>query len=108
MYYSSYPNRTRCDVLEDMRKCYNTYNFAGIFWLIEELQSIGNKMESGLQDKGNVVDWGDRRRELKVEIKELERKKKDLELDIKEIEVDRPTRKWPPLTSIHTDKIENP
>lgn len=44
-------HRHMCDVLEEMRKCYKTYNFNHMLSLIEEAQSMANRMESGLHDK---------------------------------------------------------
>lgn len=46
-----YDNRMLCTVLEEMRACYKTRNFAGLLGLIEEAQSMGNRMESALEDK---------------------------------------------------------
>ena len=44
------PNRTICSALEEMRALYKSYNFAGILGLIEEVQSMANRMESALYD----------------------------------------------------------
>ena len=46
----SWPNRTLCDVLEEMRKSLETNNFSYLGGLIEEVQTIGNRMEAGLHD----------------------------------------------------------
>ena len=46
-----YPNRTMCGVLEEMRQCYKHLNFAPLPGLIEEAQTLANRMESGLGDK---------------------------------------------------------
>ncbi len=66
-----FPNRTLCDVLEELRKCYETRNFSYSLGLIEEVQSLANRMESALSDKKNIEDWTKRRKELKEEIKKL-------------------------------------
>lgn len=45
-----YLHRTLCDVLEEMRSCWKTRNFAPMAGLIEEAQVMGNKMEASLSD----------------------------------------------------------
>lgn len=50
----SYPNRTICQVLDEMRKCYETYHFAPMAGLIEEIQSLANRMEASLYDKHDL------------------------------------------------------
>lgn len=47
------PNRTLCGVLEEMRTAHETHNYSYLLGLIEEAQSMGNRMESGLYDKGD-------------------------------------------------------
>ena len=74
----SYPNRTLCDVLEEMRKCYETRNFSPIMGLIEEAQSMGNRMETALHDKKDVINWREERSKLKKEINKLEQKRDKL------------------------------
>ena len=48
------PNRTLCDVLAEMRKANETRNYSYFAGLIEEVQSIGNRMEAGLYDKSDL------------------------------------------------------
>lgn len=79
MYFSTFPNRTLCAVLDEMRKAHETRNYSYLEGLIEEAQSMGNRMEAALTDKKDVEDWGERRRELKHDIKALKKKKKKLE-----------------------------
>ena len=69
-------NRTLCDVLDEMRKCHETRNYAGLMALVEEAQSKANRMESGLADKKDLVKMEEEWHQLKKEIKKL-RKKKD-------------------------------
>lgn len=45
-----YLNRTMCDVLEEMRKCNKTRNYAQLLGLVEEAQSMANRMEARLMD----------------------------------------------------------
>lgn len=40
--------RTMCDVLEEMRVCVKTLNFGGLLGMVEEAQTMGNRMEAGL------------------------------------------------------------
>lgn len=72
-------NRTLCDVLEEMRKCSKTKNFANIDGLIEEVQSMANRMESALGDKKDIAEMQETWHTLKNDIKKLEKKKKKLE-----------------------------
>lgn len=77
-FISDYPNRTLCEVLEEMRKCFKTRNFSPMAGLIEEVQSMGNRMEAGLSDKKDVESWTERRSKLKGEINDLVQKKQKL------------------------------
>jgi hypothetical protein len=60
-------NRTLCSVLEEMRRCYDTRNFAPLSGLIEEAQTYANRMEAKLSD---VKDY----RTLKARYKKLSEK----------------------------------
>ncbi len=70
-------NRTVCDVLSDMRKCVKTLNFAALLSLIEEVQTMANRMEAALSDKKDIAEMQAERAKLKVEIKALRKKKKE-------------------------------
>lgn len=72
------PNRTLCDVLEEMRKCYETRNFSGILGLVEEAQSMGNKMEAALYDKNDIESYREERSQLRKEVDKLRKEKKEL------------------------------
>jgi len=72
-------NRTLCDVLSEMRKCYKTRNFSSILGLIEEAQSMGNRMEAAIGDKNGIKDMNEKWHKLKKEIKELRKEKEKLE-----------------------------
>lgn len=67
----SYLNRTLCDVLEELRKAYDTRNFSYMLALIEEAQSMGNRMESGLGDIRQLEG-------IREDIKKLDNQKKEL------------------------------
>lgn len=47
-------NRTLCGVLDEMRKAHKTRNYSYLLGLIEEAQSMGNRMEAGLYDKHDL------------------------------------------------------
>lgn len=72
-------NRTLCDVLEDMRRCQKTHNYAALEALIEEAQIMGNKMEAAIGDKNDIQEMQETRSELKKQIKKLKKKRKKLE-----------------------------
>lgn len=72
------PNRYVCDVLDEMRKLYETRNFSGLLGLIEEVQTLVNRMEAGLRDYKDAGYNEDRIREIKEELKELRKQKKEL------------------------------
>ena len=63
------PNRLLCDVLQEMRECVKTLNFSYLLGLVEEAQTIGNRMESKLYDVKDLE-------RLHEEIRDLKKKKK--------------------------------
>jgi SMC interacting uncharacterized protein involved in chromosome segregation len=76
-------NRYVCDVLEEMRTSVKTLNFAMIPSLIEEVQTMANRMEMALGDlkdlkllKEDIVDKKEELETLQAQIKKLEKKKK--------------------------------
>ena len=71
-----YLNRTICGVFEEMRSCNETKNYSYLLGLIEEAQSMANKMESKI-DSIKQFD------ELKEQCKNLAERKNDLKKDIK-------------------------
>ena len=73
-----YLNRTICDVLEEMRSCIKTMNFSYLMGLVEEIQSMGNRMEATLSDKHDFENLHARKKELSKEVKLLEQKIKEL------------------------------
>ena len=79
-------NRYVCDVLEEMRTSVKTLNFAMIPSLIEEVQTMANRMEMALSDlkdlkllKEDIVDKKEELETLQAQIKKLEKKKKKKE-----------------------------
>ena len=75
----SWNNRVLCDVLEEMRKSLETLNLSYMAGLIEEAQSMANKMEAGL---GDIKDHA----RLLRDIKRLKDKRKELSLGTDEEE----------------------
>lgn len=53
-------NRTICDVLSEMRKCHETHNYAYLPGLIEEAQSMANRMEAALSDVKQIAEVSER------------------------------------------------
>jgi len=73
------PNRYVCDVLDEMRKCYETRNFSSLLGLIEEAQTLVNRMEAGLRDYKDAGYNEDRIADIKKELKELKKEKRKLQ-----------------------------
>ena len=66
------PNRYLCSVLDEMRECTKTLNFSYLSGLIEEAQTLGNRMEAKLYDIRDYESLLDDIKELKKEKKKLE------------------------------------
>ncbi len=80
------PNRTICCVLDEMRKAYETRNFSYLLGLIEEAQSMANKMEARIYDihdyesvRDAYKDMKQKRDEIQDELLALEIKKRELD-----------------------------
>ena len=67
-------NRYFCEVLEEMRTCTKTLNFALIPSLIEEVQTMVNRMEMALHDMKDLQHLKDVIVEKKEELAKLEKK----------------------------------
>ena len=72
-------NRYLCTVLDEMRECVKTLNFSYLLGLIEEVQTLGNRMESRLFE---IKDF----ERLHKDIKALEKKRKKIEEKVEELE----------------------
>lgn len=68
----SWPARTICACLEDMRKAVKTLNFYIIPGLIEEVQMLANRMEAALDTEMSYSERRDKLRKVNQEIKETE------------------------------------
>ena len=75
------PNRLLCAVFDEMRACVKTGNFSYLLGLIEEAQTLANRMESRLYD---MKDYD----HLLDDIRDLKKKKKNLEKIVKETSED--------------------
>ena len=65
------PNRTICDVLREMRTCHKTRNYSYLLGLIEEAQTMANRMEEALYDQSDLKYDRKEYKELKKEIEKL-------------------------------------
>jgi len=83
---NTWPNRTLCEVLEDMRNCTKTLNFGHLLGLIEEAQMLGNRMEAGLSDQKDYKAMNEALHKLKKEYKPMRDKIDKLREEIKQLE----------------------
>ena len=67
------PNRTLCQVLDEMRMLDKTRNYAMLLSLVEEVQMMGNRMESALWDQKDINSLQEKITNLKTEIKQLKK-----------------------------------
>jgi hypothetical protein len=72
------PNRTICSVFEEMRKLNKARNYSSLLGLIEEAQSMANRMESALYDRHDLKRAREEYKEIRKEIEKLEEKKREL------------------------------
>lgn len=73
-----YTNRTICDCLNEMRELTKTLNFSPILGLVEEIQTMANRMEARLDENKQIEGGYKVKKQLKEEIKLLEIKLKNL------------------------------
>lgn len=77
----TFPNRTICEMLDELRKCYDTRNFSYFLGILEEIQSAANRMEAKLEDNKDAENAKEIVSEAKKELADLNREiqaKKDL------------------------------
>ena len=79
------PNRYACTVLEEARAALAKLNWVTMAFskrhlatLLEELQTIVNRMEAGLEDKSDYSYARDRLRETRAKLKELKAEKAEV------------------------------
>ena len=68
-----------CDVLYEMRACTKTLNFSYLIGMIEEAQTLANRMESRLYEMKDFE-------HLHEEIRALKKKKKKLEKEVEALD----------------------
>jgi len=79
------PNRYICDVLKEMRKCNETRNYSYLLGLIEEAQTMANRMEARLEDYSDMYgSWNDIHK-AKRELRKIEDKKNQLQKEIEKL-----------------------
>lgn len=81
------PNRLVCNVLDEMRECSKTRNFSYLDGLIEEVQTLVNRMEGKLLDNKELGELDERIRESKSDLSRLKQSVKlvEEELELKEL-----------------------
>jgi len=81
--------RVLCDILENMRKCYETRNFSHLMGLIEEAQYWADRMESALEAAGDLVYLETQRLRAKSEIRDLNKQRSSLKLEVQKLELEK-------------------
>jgi uncharacterized protein YlxW (UPF0749 family) len=72
------PNRYICDVLDEMRTCQKMHNYSYLLSLVEEVQTMANRMEASLHDKRDL-------RSLQKELRSLSAQRNTLEDEIEKL-----------------------
>jgi len=92
----SYPNRTYCAALGELRKLVSKLNIFNFFFhkgilisLIEEVQTYGNRMEAGLEYGNDLKELHRDRSRLAKEVKALKDEKAELTGTSKDTEKDK-------------------
>jgi len=81
-------NRTLCDVLDEMRKCHETHNYSYMLGLIEEAQSMGNRMEAAIGDLNDIESNRKASAKLKKTIRKLQEERDQLREEVGKKPVD--------------------
>ena len=88
------PNRYACTVLEEARAALAKLNWVTMAFskrhlatLLEELQTIVNRMEAGLEDKADYNRSRDRLRAIRAKLADLKAAKAELNAEIKALKV---------------------
>ena len=77
-FYGFTIHRTICDVLTEMRAFDAKRNYSGFMSLVEEIQSMANRMEAKLYQYAECGEADEYTTRLKKEVKELEAKLEQL------------------------------
>jgi len=67
------PARYLCDVLNEMRTCFKIRNFCNLPGLIEEAQTLANRMEAALSNHKSYEYWHRKYKQEKAEFARLRR-----------------------------------
>ena len=78
------PHRTLCDTLEQMRQCHKTHNYAHLLGLIEEAQTMADRIEAALYEKDDYREWRKKVKKEKQEFRRLLKKTNKLRKIAKE------------------------
>ncbi len=88
------PNRYACTVLEEARAALAKLNWVTLAFskrhlatLLEEMQTIVNRMEAGLEDKDDYNRAREMLRDTRAELKELKAEKAELKAEMKMLKV---------------------
>jgi hypothetical protein len=76
--YSTGPNRLVCTVIAELQKLHETRNYAMLPSLLEEMQTMVNRMEAALYNIKDEQSLRDSIKKLKAECVALEAKKNEL------------------------------
>ena len=76
-----YRCRTLCDVLDDMRTCDKTKNYASLISLVEEAQMLGNNMENALVYGKDLNELHKQRKELLAKVEKMKPSKDESKQD---------------------------
>ncbi len=79
-------HRYLCEVLDEMRKTHKTRNYSYLPGLIEEVQTLANRMEAGLGEKADINRYHELAKEAKAEWKEAQKKLEDVKKELKKLE----------------------
>ena len=111
------PNRYACTVLEEARAALAKLNWVTMAFskrhlatLLEELQTIVNRMEAGLEDKSDYNRSRDRLRYIRAKLAGLEAEKAELKAEIKALKVVVEQSKdtgenQGPTSTVHDDEV---
>jgi len=98
-----YHNRYACNIVEEMRNCLKTLNFSSMGGLIEEMQTIFNRMEASLETQRCYLDLAEDCKKLNKKKKELRKEVKKLKLVLPEEEKEEEKKGYQTLSEIYAD-----
>jgi len=72
-------NRNMCEVLDEIRALDKSKNYSSLMSLVDEIQSMANRMEAKLNDIKDFNYMKEEKTKLKKQIKKLKEKLEELE-----------------------------